>query len=755
MRHIVIWSLFLFAIQLSAQDKGAERLSALHKEYSRKQNSDTTSVSCLLKIAGWHLEMADKKNFPKSKDSTLYYANRAVNFSKKNDLKNKEAEAYLFLSKYYYNIYDNDTSRRYAVSAAQAFKIINNEKGTAQAAVRLGLTYDVQSEIIENGIIGKLNQAVEIYRNSGDKVQEGFALYVLAGRHNRVGDMKSALEDLKESLNAFNSIGFKGPEYYWTLLFLSDLWQRSGNIEQAFAYSLQAVSQLEKYKADPQVAAECYNWLAKVYYYKGDKENTYNYLRKAFQNTDSSDEGAYIRICGNLAQVLIGLKRNEEALFYLKKIEKIDSLDKDAKINLYGRCIMVYTDLKKYKEAEKYIGPALEILDNPNKAYVLTGLYGSVAKYYYMTGQYKLSRHYLEEYKAMDEKYKSKSAMQFIHTYLFKIDSSEASFKSAMKNLKLTQSYKDSIFSADSQKRIEELKIQYDVMAKERDILAQHRSNNELSERNQLQAAKLSTSNLVRNTAIAGSGITVVILCLLYSRYKNNKRTNNMLLAQKKEIVFTNEALSRLVSEKEWLLKEIHHRVKNNLHMIMSLLNSQSYFLEDKAALSAIENSRHRIQSMSLIHQKLYLTDNTAAIRMADYISDLAGYLSESFAGKKNVKFKLELDDIEMSVSKAVPIGLIINEGATNSFKYAFGESEGIIGISLKNTGEDSFTLRVYDNGAGLPSDFDILRHKSLGMKLIKGLAGDLGSELELSSSNRGTEIKISFASKKLLYGIT
>src|SRR5690606_4720811 len=141
---------------------------------------------------------------------------------------------------------------------------------------------------------------------------------------------------------------------------------------------------------------------------------------------------------------------------------------------------------------------------------------------------------------------------------------------------------------------------------------------------------------------------------------------------QQQQINQKNQDLEQLLVEKERLLKEIHHRVKNNLQIVMSLLNSQVASLQDKAALSAIQDSQNRVQAMALIHQKLYQTEGVARIPMNAYIEEVVDYLQDSYALSRQVSFKLFIEPMELDVNLAVPLGLIINEAITNTFKYAF-----------------------------------------------------------------------------------
>jgi two-component sensor histidine kinase len=175
-----------------------------------------------------------------------------------------------------------------------------------------------------------------------------------------------------------------------------------------------------------------------------------------------------------------------------------------------------------------------------------------------------------------------------------------------------------------------------------------------------------------------------------------NEHLSELLLGQKDSLLEEKEGLlqdkDHLLCQQERLLKEIHHRVKNNLQVVMSLLNSQADALQDKAALSAIQESQHRVQAMALIHQKLYQSEGVARIPMHDYIEEVVAYLHESYCLDQLVRFQLEVEPIELDVTQAVPLGLIINEVITNAFKYAFpGGLPGTVCLSLRRL-EESLT---------------------------------------------------------------
>jgi PAS domain S-box-containing protein len=171
--------------------------------------------------------------------------------------------------------------------------------------------------------------------------------------------------------------------------------------------------------------------------------------------------------------------------------------------------------------------------------------------------------------------------------------------------------------------------------------------------------------------------------------------------------------------EKEVLLKEIHHRVKNNLQVITSLLNLQSRGIKDEDSREMFKDSQARVKSMALIHEKLYRSDDLARIDFADYVRSLVNYLTQSFRdGVTRVDIVHNVDNIHLSVDMAVPCGLIINELVSNSLKHAFGErSAGTIVIEFHSHNDSEMLLLVSDNGRGLPPDLNFRQTESLGLR--------------------------------------
>jgi PAS domain S-box-containing protein len=205
------------------------------------------------------------------------------------------------------------------------------------------------------------------------------------------------------------------------------------------------------------------------------------------------------------------------------------------------------------------------------------------------------------------------------------------------------------------------------------------------------------------------------------------------------------------LEEKGILLREIHHRVKNNMQIISSLLNLQAGYIEDKKYLEMFKESQNRIYTMSLVHEKLYRSKDFTKINFKDYIHNLANGVFQSYSGmSSNILLNLNIENVELGIDSAIPCGLIINELVTNSLKYAFpDEKKGEIKIVLVNINGNEYELTVSDNGIGIPEDLDFRKTETLGLHLVSSLAEyQLSGKIKLDRS-RGTEFSIRFGDGK------
>ncbi|MCJ7499415.1 sensor histidine kinase, partial [bacterium] len=211
-------------------------------------------------------------------------------------------------------------------------------------------------------------------------------------------------------------------------------------------------------------------------------------------------------------------------------------------------------------------------------------------------------------------------------------------------------------------------------------------------------------------------------------------------------LIKSEEQLRASLGEKEILLKEIHHRVKNNLQVISGLLDLQAHHIGDPAGREIYKESQNRVITMALIHEELYRSANLSQVDFSEYIQNLCENLMISYGvNRKRIKLDISAEKTDMVVDTAIPCGLIINELITNTLKHAFpNKRKGTISLSFKQLKNKSYLLTVSDDGIGMPRNVDINKTKTLGMQLITVLVGQLGGTLKIKR-REGTSFMINF----------
>ncbi len=260
---------------------------------------------------------------------------------------------------------------------------------------------------------------------------------------------------------------------------------------------------------------------------------------------------------------------------------------------------------------------------------------------------------------------------------------------------------------------------------------------------------EVNDNSFVFNLCLSGLLIgycTFVIIRMNYREFQVYK----MRIEERK---ISEEQARMALREKETLLAEVHHRVKNNLAVVNSLLNLQMNTVESSDARAALRESRNRVSSMALIHRKLYRNSNFEEIDMGDYIGELVAEIRLSYPeyDQEKIVLKLNADQIKLELTSAIPCGLILNELLSNCFKHAFaGRREGTIQVQFVEKENNACFLCVSDDGIGLPQSFDISSQSSLGLTIIESLCGQLDGEFRyVSTPQDGTRFELDFLHKK------
>ncbi|MBL7748900.1 MAG: ATP-binding protein [Chitinophagaceae bacterium] len=343
----------------------------------------------------------------------------------------------------------------------------------------------------------------------------------------------------------------------------------------------------------------------------------------------------------------------------------------------------IMLDRNKYDEALKWFNKGVILASERNRKEMLANYYNNLAECYEKKGDYNLAYNFIRNSEAI----------------------------------------RDSLLNEENLRQINEMNAVYETSKKEETI-------DVLSKEGKQKEAALIRSKRERNYFIIAAILFSALAGLAFYAYRNNRKQKEMLNRQKAIIEVS-------LKEKETLLREIHHRVKNNLQIISGLLNLQSRQIENPEAQEAVREGRNRVKSMALIHQKLYQQDNLTGVNMKEYLDDLVNTIQQTFRDNTTViKADILCNDLSLDVDTAIPLGLIINELVTNCYKYAFtGKNNGQIIIRLEEE-QQQLILEVKDDGAGLPEGFDMNTTRSFGMKLVQSLAAKLEAHIESRNDN-------------------
>ncbi|WP_455392107.1 PAS domain S-box protein [[Eubacterium] cellulosolvens] len=279
-----------------------------------------------------------------------------------------------------------------------------------------------------------------------------------------------------------------------------------------------------------------------------------------------------------------------------------------------------------------------------------------------------------------------------------------------------------------------------------------HPDYNEIAKENMHRTLEEGVARNLEYTLLKkdGSNFTGLLSTALIRDAHGNPKSFITTVSDISERKQVEEQIRDSLEEKEILLREIHHRVKNNIQVITSMLNLQSGHVKDKQYIESMKEIQNRIRTMALIHEKLYQSKDFAHIDFNVYIKDLINSLFRFYGVNINkIKPKIEVDGISLGIDAGIPCGLIINELVSNSLKHAFKNgTRGEIQIELRQESDDYIALIVGDNGSGFPKDIDFRKTETLGLQLVNTLVDQLGGTIELDSNGR-TEFKIIFREEK------
>ncbi len=509
----------------------------------------------------------------------------------------------------------------------------------------------------------------------------------------------------------------------WLNTQLGYVYERRGQLDRAADYALESLRLGEKLH-DKKAIAMAYSDLSNLFWKQSKFETGLEYGLKSLEVFEEwgmadLDYGFTLYVVGNnylaLNDYYEAQQLYEQAIVIGERYGFYNNLS-----DTYISLVELYAFLGQFEKATETGVKALKYADLLENEFMVMRSWLTIGKLNFLQGNYDSSIENIQKsINIASDDFGDAYYLSEAYEILGKAYAGNQNFQKAYIAFAQYDTLKNRIFTAEADQRISLLRTEFDLADKEGMILSQE--------------TQIKKQGYVQTLLIVIAFLLFLLLLLAYKAIKNKYKINKLLRKQN--------------NEKEFLLKEIHHRVKNNLEIVSSLLSLQSAHINDPQILGAMQDSQLRVQSMSMIHQKLYMGMNLAAIEMKDYFENLSEYIVDAYGEQSNVTVNVTMKEFELDVDLAIPIGLIVNELITNSLKHAFPDGRtGKIQIGLKEI-DTMLQLDVIDDGVGHK-----LHNKSndtgFGTRLIELLTKQLDGKMVLNA-NKGTSVSIQFQMNK------
>jgi len=511
----------------------------------------------------------------------------------------------------------------------------------------------------------------------------------------------------------------------------------NGKSDIAIKQFIEAIKLFEDLK-DVNELAHCYSQMGIAYYLQYQYDNALKYYDKSielYKKTTNKKDLAGVYINQGVSYTYVK-KMDLAEINYNEALKIYQEINYEPGFGpAYNSLAKIYYAKKEYNKAISYYKLAEQYSLKSNNKYHLITNYNSLATCYKELKEYEIAKNYSEKSIAISKEVGSVERELFCHETMADILFSMGDYKNAYASFQNYASLKDTLFNQDKNDAIAEMQAKFDVEKNQQKV-------KEIELQKKIDDEANTKQRLLFMVVIVVILISLVFTILLF----RNKQKVNSLLEQK------NAAIQANLEQKEVMMIEIHHRVKNNLQMVSSILDLQARDLTDEKSMRVIEDSLSRINAISLIHKRLYQSDNIRGIKINTYLQELAIDILKNFSSSVTttpIQLTCKVDDINMDLESAIPIGLITAELITNSCKYAFLSIEKPeITITL-NKQQDALVLIVTDNGVGKQAAVNE-SGTSFGTKLIKSLSRKLRAEIIEDTSNKGTSIQLKINSFKL-----
>tara|TARA_R110002049_G_scaffold250754_3_gene425116 strand:+ start:3080 stop:5092 length:2013 start_codon:yes stop_codon:yes gene_type:complete len=489
--------------------------------------------------------------------------------------------------------------------------------------------------------------------------------------------------------------------------------------------------------------ANSINNIGNIYQEIGNYSKALVFHRKASEIYRQNNKNAQQLISyNNIAVSHLKLKDFDSAIYYLQKIIKDPNNFSNSHINskVYLNLGIISLDKKEYNEAISNLNTSYNIsLRNGDKMGQLISLF-NLGETYVSNRQFDKGEEVLNSALSLIQEMGTNRYFKEVHALLYELSVEKGDYKAALNYHKAYSDFQDSIYENVESRVFDMMELKYRSERESfKDSLKLVRKNNIIAVSEAKREQEQKSEQILRNLLIVCLLFAAGIIILILNKYKSQRKSNAIIDA-------TNEELKKtLISkeEKELLLKEIHHRVKNNLQIISSLMRLQSNITVENSLKTNYQEMQGRINSMALVHEQLYGSTDFSLINVSDYTSVLIDRIQRGYSSV-GVQINKRIEIEELSIETLIPLGLLLNELLTNCFKYAVHDAGGIVEIRLSSTSDGGRYLLINDNGPGVDNVDEVFNKGTFGGELFKTLIEQLDGKYKLSSEN-GFKVEVFF----------
>ncbi len=662
-----------------------------------------------------------------------------------NNLKKENKTKILIELASQYNNIHNDSAKIYLSLAITDTRKTNNSEQLLRIYDEFGKFYKWKRDYKKSFDFYNKKLAIAKHKLYKDKVLKSFLdIAIIEIQLNNLKKAKKYIDSatsykdefkLKDDLSYYyNVIG-----YYYSI---------NEDLKNSLENYLKAI---EHYKSEKDFISKAgiYNNIGLIFSRTKDYHNAIKNYERSLAISKRINNNTYIsKNYINIGVSYAKLNNTDQAITYFKKaLSTLETNGNKSLIaNTHNNLGEAFLTRKEYSKANHHYEIATDLFKQLGDLKRYSNTIQNSVKFYLMTKDFDKGEELLNKALQISKENNFPKNIPELYKIKSSLDSAQGNYKLAFSDYKKFKHISDSLEKAYNTDKVRVLQAKYEASEKEKEIQLLHAEN-------KTKDIEISKQRYEKYMLLVIIFFSILVISIFYFLFSSKVKLNRKLRLKNDEVKEKSDQFESALVEKEILLREIHHRVKNNLQLVSSMLYIQAQYMEDKKIKQFIDRSHNRIASMALVHETLYNNKNLNRINFQEYLIKLINAIYSSFDfSSQEICYDIEANNIFFNIETAIPLGIIINELVYNAFKHAFkGQKTGKIIIEVSKQSSTLGTLRIQDNGIGIPKPIKEKKKSSYGLQLANLLVKQLSGTMDIDSSKEGTIIVACFSFKSTI----